>query len=521
VVSATGISLSLKTGTGTLGGTLTGTIAAGTNQVTITGVTYTKGESGVVLTATRTSGDNLTAGDSAAFTVNPGSATKVAFSTQPGNSTAGATLSGPPTVAIQDAFGNTVTSSTASITVVIGTNPGGGTLSGTTAKNASAGVASFNNLSINKSGTGYTLTASATGLTGATSSTFNISAAAASQLVFTTQPTNATAGNTIGGPPTVTVQDNFGNTVTSSTAAITIAIGTNPGGGTLSGTTAQTASGGVTSFTNLSIDKAASGYALTVSSTGLTGATSSAFNVTVGAAAKLVFSTQPTNSNAGVSLGGPPTVTVQDSFGNIVPSTTSITIDISNNPGAGTLSGTLSKNASGGVASFTDLSINKAASGYTLVASSGGLAGYWKFDEGSPSVTAGDASGHNNNGTITGATWTTDSKSGLALNFNGGAGQYVEIPNSNSLNPTGGLTISAWVKRNATGTQWQRIVDKHTSGHGPYQMYLYNNNYHLGGQLQGAASSSGDIDSGWLVPAGEWAHVALTYDGANIRFYGN
>jgi lysophospholipase L1-like esterase len=69
VTSATAVILSLKTGTGTLGGTVGGTIAAGTNSVTISGVTYSKAESGVVLTATRTGGDNLTAADSAAFTV--------------------------------------------------------------------------------------------------------------------------------------------------------------------------------------------------------------------------------------------------------------------------------------------------------------------------------------------------------------------------------------------------------------------------------------------------------------------
>ena len=36
------------------------------------------------------------------------------------------------------------------------------------------GVATFANLSIDKAGTGYTLTASATGLTGATSGAFNV-----------------------------------------------------------------------------------------------------------------------------------------------------------------------------------------------------------------------------------------------------------------------------------------------------------------------------------------------------------
>ncbi|WP_207495447.1 T9SS type A sorting domain-containing protein [Aridibaculum aurantiacum] len=69
VTAATDVTLSVQTGTGTLGGTITGTIPAGSNAVTISGVTYSVAESGVVLTATRTSGDNLTAGNSAAFTV--------------------------------------------------------------------------------------------------------------------------------------------------------------------------------------------------------------------------------------------------------------------------------------------------------------------------------------------------------------------------------------------------------------------------------------------------------------------
>ena len=71
VTADTTISLSLKTGTGILSGTLTGTITAGNQFASISGVIYSKAESGVVITATRTSGDNLLAADSAPFTVNP------------------------------------------------------------------------------------------------------------------------------------------------------------------------------------------------------------------------------------------------------------------------------------------------------------------------------------------------------------------------------------------------------------------------------------------------------------------
>lgn len=69
VLEDTNIELTLNTGTGVLGGTLTTTITTGTNSSTISGVTYTVSESGVILTAGRTSGDNLQSGNSSTFSV--------------------------------------------------------------------------------------------------------------------------------------------------------------------------------------------------------------------------------------------------------------------------------------------------------------------------------------------------------------------------------------------------------------------------------------------------------------------
>src|SRR6185295_11422343 len=91
-------------------------------------------------------------------TVVPATADRVAFVVQPANANAGASIAPAVQVAVQDAFNNTVTSSSASVTVAIGSNPGGGTLSGTTTVAAVNGVATFSNLSIDKVGTGYTLT---------------------------------------------------------------------------------------------------------------------------------------------------------------------------------------------------------------------------------------------------------------------------------------------------------------------------------------------------------------------------
>src|SRR5204862_3938084 len=136
--------------------------------------------------------------------------------------------------------------------VAIGTNPGSGTLAGTATVAATAGVASFANLSINKVGTGYTLTA--TGAGSATSAAFNITAGTATQLVFSVQPSTTPAGAAITPAVQVTAQDAEGNTATGFTGNVTVAIGTNPGSGTLAGTATVAATAGVASFANLSIN---------------------------------------------------------------------------------------------------------------------------------------------------------------------------------------------------------------------------------------------------------------------------
>ena len=61
---------------------------------------------------------------------------------------------------------------------------------------------------------------------------------------------------------------------------VSVAFANNPTGATLGGTLSVTASQGVASFTNLTINKTGSGYTLQVSSSGLTSATSNPINVT-------------------------------------------------------------------------------------------------------------------------------------------------------------------------------------------------------------------------------------------------
>jgi len=76
----------------------------------------------------------------------------------------------------QDTLGNVLTDFNSKVTLAIGTNAGGGTLSGGTTVAASGGLAVFDSLRINKPGVGYTLTATTTasGVAAATSSPFTI-----------------------------------------------------------------------------------------------------------------------------------------------------------------------------------------------------------------------------------------------------------------------------------------------------------------------------------------------------------
>jgi len=55
------------------------------------------------------------------------------------------------------------------------------------------------------------------------------------KLAFATQPASTNINTAIAPPVRVAIQDGFGTTVTTSTLPVTIAIGTNPSSGTLSG----------------------------------------------------------------------------------------------------------------------------------------------------------------------------------------------------------------------------------------------------------------------------------------------
>ena len=102
-------------------------------------------------------------------------AAKVAFTVQPSTVLAGAVMAPAVKVAIEDAQGNTVSTATGNVTVTItaGTGTTGAVLGGTTTVAAVNGVATFSQLTVDRMGNGYSLTALSSGLTSGTSSAFN------------------------------------------------------------------------------------------------------------------------------------------------------------------------------------------------------------------------------------------------------------------------------------------------------------------------------------------------------------
>jgi outer membrane protein assembly factor BamB len=327
---------------------------------------------------------------------------KLAFVQGPTNTATGAPVTPAVKVAVEDANGNIETSDNATqVSLAIGTNPAGGTLSGGSAVTVASGIATFSGLSIDTPGTGYTLTASSTpSYTAATSAAFNVTGPGVpAKLAFVQGPTNTAAGAPVTPAVKVAVEDANGNIETSDNATqVSVAIGTNPAGGTLSGGSAVTVASGIATFSGLSIDTAGTGYTLTASSTpSHTAATSAAFNITgVGPPAKLAFVQGPSNAAAGAAITPAVKVAVEDANGNIETSdnATQVSVAIGTNPAGGTLSGGSAVTVASGIATFSGLSIDTAGTGYTLTASS------------TPSYTAATSAAFNIT-TGTSSDWTT------------------------------------------------------------------------------------------------------------------
>ena len=91
---------------------------------------------------------------------------------------------------------------------------------------------------------------------------------------------------------------------------------------------------------------------------------------------------------------------------------------------------------------------------------------------------------------------------------------YLQVPNAPALNPSGGLTVEAWVRRIDTSTSCQTIVGKG-----------YQTGFWLGicgNKLRFYSNGSLSwFDGATAFVSGEWTHVAATFDGTTRRLYVN
>jgi hypothetical protein len=417
------------------------------------------------LTATDTTTTSIT-GKETGITVSPATPAQEVFGQQPTNATAGNAITPAITVRLLDAYNNLATNdNTDQVTLALGNNPSGASLSGTSTVTVSGGVATFSNVAVSQSGTGFTLVASSGSLTGATSASFNVTAAASrfeltgaftdiagmsvnvtvmaldnfnnlivnytgtvhftssdSSAVLPANYTFTSADNGThtfavtlkkAGSQTVTATDAAHSTITGSrtlsvlaASASTLSVTGFPAvtagsAGTFTVTALDpygnlsTGYSGTVHFTSSDVQavlpadatltngtatfsatlKTAGAQSLTATDTSTGSVTGTQTNITVTPAAptQVVFGQQPTKTPAGSPIAPAVTVRLLDPYNNLATNdnTDQVTITIGNNAGGATLGGTTTATVSGGVATFSSLSLDQQGTGYTLVAGFG------------------------------------------------------------------------------------------------------------------------------------------------------
>ena len=102
----------------------------------------------------------------------------------------------------------------------------------------------------------------------------------ATKLVFTGQPQSTQATAAMASAVTVQAEDGVGQVDTTYSGVITLSLSPNPDTASLGGNFSVSAINGVATFSNLTVDKADTGYALLATASALTGTVSVKFTVT-------------------------------------------------------------------------------------------------------------------------------------------------------------------------------------------------------------------------------------------------
>ena len=145
------------------------------------------------------------------------------------------------------------------------------------------------------------------------------------------------------------------------------------------------------------------------------------------------------------------------------------------------------------------------------------LVAAYSFDEGS-GVSVSDRSGSGNGGSVVGASWDPAGKFGKALSFDG-AGDFVSVADSPSLDLSTGMTLEAWVKPTALGSTWRTVIFKERFGGMTYALYANDDFSRPVGQIYDTAER--EAGSPTQLTPNVWTHLATTYDGGSLKLYVN
>lgn len=302
------------------------------------------------------------------FTTLP--ATRLEFDQPPTSEAAGAPIAPPITVRAENALGNLDTNFNGPVTLAIASGPGDGVLSGTTTRAASGGVATFNDLSIQRAGS-YTLRATSGALTPDTSGPFQITPGPPSPATseISANPVSIDADGSSTSTITVQLRDAFGNALTTGGAAVTLSttlgnLGpvTDNGNGTYTATLTSSTTVGTATISG------------TVNGSAISDTAS--VNFTLVGSPSLIIDVQPTDTRVGQAISPAVVVRVVDGLGNTLTNFTgNVTAVLATRPAGANLQGDTVEPLQNGVATFDDLRIDLAGSGFRLGFTASGAGG--------------------------------------------------------------------------------------------------------------------------------------------------
>ncbi len=338
------------------GGTSTGTFSTVTDHGNGTySAVFTAGAAGTPATISGTINGLAVTTTLPAVQVLSSSATTLVFT----QDITGTPEAGQPlTVEVRalDTYGQVASTFSGTVSLTLNSAGNGATLGGTTSLNAVAGVAQFTGLSISHAGAGYTLQATASGLS-ATGAPFGVSAGSLS--VATSTVSLSTSALAAGGSITVTLtaKNPHGALITTGGAAVSFS--TSPSGvGTFSSVTDQNNGTYTASYSENYV-----GYADIMASINGVQVTSESPRVTItaGTATQIQLSNTPSaTASAGAPFGTAPVVAIRDAYGNLVSNwATPVSVAAYTNSGCTTASAATLINASvtpsSGIANFSGL----------------------------------------------------------------------------------------------------------------------------------------------------------------------